>query len=122
VLAFSLASGLLVLIAAVSASADERRFESALVRTLGASRRQLAVAVLAEFATIGALAGIIAACGAGLAGLWLARSVFQIGAYVPPLASLAISAAATIVLVALAGFIATRRVASASPLLVLRRA
>lgn len=122
VLAFSLLSGLLVLIAAVSASADERRFESALVRTLGASRRQLAAAVLAEFATIGALAGIIAACGAGLAGLWLARSVFQIGGYVPPLASLALSTLATIVLVTLAGYVGTRRVAGASPLLVLRRA
>jgi len=122
VLAFSLASGLLVLIAAVSASADERRFESALVRTLGASRRQLAIAVVAEFAMIGALAGVIAACGAGVAAFWLARSVFQIGAYLPPVASLALSTVVTIVLVTLAGFIGTRRVANASPLLVLRRA
>lgn len=121
VLAFSLLSGLLVLVAAVSSSADERRFESALVRTLGASRRQLAVAVFAEFATIGALAGIIAACGAGLGGLWLARSVFRVGAYLPPVASLAMSIVATIALVALVGFIGTRRVAGASPLLVLRR-
>jgi putative ABC transport system permease protein len=121
VLAFSLVSGLLVLIAAVSASADERRFESALVRTLGASRGQLIVAVLAEFATVGALAGIIAACGAGLAGLWLARSVFQIAAYVPPVLALAMTALATIALVTFSGFLGTRRVANASPLLVLRR-
>jgi len=121
VLAFSLLSGLLVLIAAVSASADERRFESALVRTLGASRRQIAIAVFAEFATVGALAGIIAACGADLAGLWLALKVFRINAYWPPLPSLALSTLAIIALVTLAGFIGTRRVARASPLLILRR-
>jgi putative ABC transport system permease protein len=121
VLSFSLAAGVLVLIAAVSVSADERRFESALMRMLGANRRQLTIAVLSEFAVIGALAGIIAACGAALAGVWLARAVFHMSAYLPPMLPLAMSVLATIILVTLAGFFGTRRVANASPLLVLRR-
>jgi len=120
VLAFSLGAGLLVLIAALAASADERRFESALMRTLGADRGQLAAAVLGEFAAVGILSGCIAALGAGSAGAWLAHSVFRI-AYVPPLWQLAASVLAAGLLTAVAGFLGTRRIASASPLLVLRR-
>lgn len=122
VLAFSLAAGILVLFAALAATADERRFEAALLRTLGANRRQLVQAVLAEFAVVGLLAGVIAALGAGGAGFWLARSVFRISSYVPPLLALTVSIAAGAILVALAGLAGTRRITRSSPLLVLRRA
>ncbi len=121
VLGFSLAAGLLVLIAALAASADERRFESALLRTFGADRRQLAAAVLGEFALVGVLSGVIAAAGAGLAGIWLARQVFRIAAYVPPLPELILSVLVAGLLIALAGLLGTRRISRASPLLVLRR-
>jgi putative ABC transport system permease protein len=121
VLAFSLAAGLLVLIAALSATADERRFESALLRTLGANRRQLTQAVLGEFVLLGLLAGSIAALGAALAGVWLAHRVFHV-TYLPPPGALVASAFAATVLVALAGWLGTRRIARTSPLLVLRRA
>ncbi len=122
VLGFSLAAGILVLFAALAATADERRFESALLRTLGANRSQLAQAVLAEFTVVGLLAGLIAAAGAGAAGTWLARSVFRIATYVPPIGALAISILAGAALVAIAGLAGTRRITRASPLLVLRRA
>ena len=46
---FTLAGGLLVLQAAIAATQDERRFDAAILRTLGASRRQLAAAQIAEF-------------------------------------------------------------------------
>ncbi len=121
VLGFSLAAGLLVLIAALAASADERRFEAALLRTLGADRRQLTLAVLGEFAVLGALAGVIAALGAGLAGMWLARSIFRVP-FVPPIGELALCAIGATLIVALAGWLGTRRIARTSPLLVLRRA
>jgi putative ABC transport system permease protein len=122
VLGFSLAAGILVLFAALAATADERRFEAALLRTLGANRAQLAQAVLAEFAVVGLLAGVIAALGAGGAGTWLARSVFRIASYTPPFAALTVSIVAGALLVAIAGFAGTRRITRASPLLVLRRA
>jgi len=121
VLAFSLAAGILVLFAALAASADERRFEAALLRTLGADRRQMTSAVLGEFALVGALAAIIAALGAGGAGIWLAQRVFHI-AYVPPLGMLAASIVVAAVLIAIAGLLGLHRVTRASPLLVLRRA
>ena len=60
---FTLAGGLLVLQAAVAATQDERRFDAAILRTLGASRRQLQSAQVAEFLLLGALAGLVAAPG-----------------------------------------------------------
>ncbi|MEO8802710.1 MAG: FtsX-like permease family protein [Rudaea sp.] len=120
VFGFSLAAGLLVLMAALAASADERRYEAALLRTLGANRRQLTLAVLGEFGVLGVLAGVIAALGAGLGGMWLARGVFHVD-YLPPLGELGFSAFAAALLIAVAGWIGTRRIARASPLLVLRR-
>jgi putative ABC transport system permease protein len=122
VLGFSLAAGILVLFAALAASAEERRFESALLRTLGAGRRQIRAAVLGEFAIVGALAALIAAIGAGGAGMWLARRVFRISGYLPPVSELGWSVLVAALLIAGAGLIGLRRVTQASPLLVLRRA
>ena len=121
VLGFSLAAGVLVLLAALASTADERRFESALLRTLGAHRRQLSIAVLSEFAVLGLLAGAIAVVGAGALGSVLARSVFKLDNYSPPLGALAALVAAAALAVALAGWVGTQRIARASPMMVLRR-
>jgi len=121
VLGFSLAAGLLVLLAALAATADERRFESALLRTLGAHSAQLSAAVLGEFAALGVIAGGIAALGSAAIGIALARRVFHFSSYLPPFASLAAVVFAAALLVAFAGWLATRRVARTSPVVVLRR-
>jgi putative ABC transport system permease protein len=62
VFGFAVLAGLAVLYAALQASADERRHELAVLRALGARRSQLASALLAEFAVLGALAGLLAGC------------------------------------------------------------
>ena len=67
---FTLLAGVVVLLAAVQATRDERRYESAMLRTLGASRRTVLVGVLVEFALIGVLAGVVAAAAAST-GAWL---------------------------------------------------
>jgi putative ABC transport system permease protein len=121
VLGFSLVAGVLVLLAALAATADERRFEAALLRTLGAHGRQLAVAVLAEFATLGILAGAIAVAAAAGLGSALAGGVFKLSGYAPPLLPLAALVAGAALLVALAGWIGTLRIARTSPMVVLRR-
>ena len=54
---FSLAAGVLVLLAAISASQDERLLEGGVMRVLGGSRRQLRLAQASEFAAIGLLSG-----------------------------------------------------------------
>jgi putative ABC transport system permease protein len=75
--AFTLVSGLLVLYAALMGSQDERTREAALLRALGATRRQLAQAQLVEFLLVGALAGLLAATGAAALGWALATYQFK---------------------------------------------
>ncbi|HKE49603.1 MAG TPA: FtsX-like permease family protein [Rhodanobacteraceae bacterium] len=122
VLAFSVAAGVLVLLAALAATADERRFEIALLRTLGAHGRQLSAAVLAEFVALGVLAGAIAAIGAGGIGISLAERVFKLEGYWPPMGSLIELIVGAAALVALSGWVGTLRIARTSPMAVLRRA
>ncbi len=120
VLAFSLAAGILVLLAALAATADERRFEIALLRTLGANNGQLTAAVLGEFAALGLLAGLVAAGGAAFTGIALARTVFRMPDYWPPSLQLAAIALASAIVVMLAGLAGTRRIARTPPMQVLR--
>src|SRR6201988_2338624 len=71
VFVFTLFAGLTVLLAAVQSSRDERRYESAMLRTLGASRGTVLKGVLAEFTTLGLLAGLLAAVGASIAAYFM---------------------------------------------------
>ena len=71
---FTLAAGLMVLLAAVQSTRDERRYESAMLRTLGATRRVVFQGVAAEFIVLGALAGLLAAAGATAVGYLLATA------------------------------------------------
>lgn len=75
---FSVAAGALVIYAAVQATRGVRVREAALLRTLGAGRRQLLGALAAEFTVLGAVAGVIGAAGAQLLGYVLATRVFHL--------------------------------------------
>ncbi len=116
---FTLAAGLTVLLAAVQASREERRFESAMLRTLGASRRTVLQGVLSEFVTLGALCGVLAGAGAAAAGEYLARRVLQLPYGVDPWVFVAglLSGA---LLVGASGWLATRSVVHQPPLATLR--
>lgn len=81
---FTLAAGVLVLYAAMASSRDERVREAALLRALGASRRQLMRAQVAEMLCVGALAGLLAAAGAAAVGWALARFAFEFDYTVTP--------------------------------------
>ncbi|HEY0845189.1 MAG TPA: FtsX-like permease family protein [Noviherbaspirillum sp.] len=74
---FTLASGVLVLYAALVGSQDERIRESGLLRALGATKTQLSQSQWIEFALVGGLAGILAATGAAAIGWALAKYVFS---------------------------------------------
>jgi hypothetical protein len=58
---FTLVAGIVVLLAAVQSTRDERRYESAMLRTLGASRGTVLQGVAAEFSALGFLSGTLAA-------------------------------------------------------------
>ena len=75
---FALGAGVLVLYAALLATQDERTHEAAVMRALGASRAQVLAAQRAEFAVIGAAAGLLGALGATAIGWTLATRVFQL--------------------------------------------
>ena len=75
---FTLLAGVVVLLAALSAGLSQRQHEGAVLRTLGGSSRQLRSAIFSEFATLGAVAGVLAAVAALGAGALLAREVFEI--------------------------------------------
>lgn len=116
---FSLAAGVLVLLAAVSASQDERLLEGGVMRVLGGSRRQLRLAQASEFAAIGLLSGLVAAIAASVLSGVIATQVFDL----PWKAnwSLAAIGGGLGMLAALAaGLFATRRVLDAPPSVTLR--
>jgi putative ABC transport system permease protein len=74
---FTLAAGMLVLGAALFSTRDERMHEVAILRALGASRRQLSASLRIELLLLGALAGTLAAFGAVAVAWLLAREVFD---------------------------------------------
>ncbi len=75
---FTLAAGLLVLYAGILAGAEARRHEAAILRTLGAERRQLLGAAAVEFGVLGLLAGLLATSSAFVIGQLLAQQIFQL--------------------------------------------
>lgn len=75
---FTLAAGLAVLLAAIEGTRAERVRETALLRTLGASNRTLRAGLLAEYATLGLVAGLVAAAAAQGIGWALASTVFEL--------------------------------------------
>ena len=75
--AFTLAAGLVVLFAAVSATREARAREFAVMRALGAGRTLLAQVQRAELLGVGALAGVLASIAAMVVGWALARYAFE---------------------------------------------
>lgn len=117
---FTLLAGLVVLYAAIASTQDERLYQATIMRTLGASRAQLARANIAEFAVIGALAGLIAAAGANALGYALASRIVNVGYTFSPTVW-AVGIVCSIVGIAAAGYLGTRQVLRISPLRVLRQ-
>ena len=119
VFVFTLFAGLVVLLAAVQSSRDERRYESAMLRTLGASRSTVARGIVAEFSALGLLAGLLAAIGASIAGYFLARQILQVGYTFDPMIWV-IGLLGGGALVACSGWLATRSVLRTPPASTLR--
>jgi putative ABC transport system permease protein len=75
--AFTLAAGLVVLFAAVTATREERAREFAILRAMGARSSLLRQVQRAELLGVGLLAGVLASVVASLVGWALAHYVFQ---------------------------------------------
>jgi putative ABC transport system permease protein len=116
---FTLAAGVVVLLAAIQATRDERMFESAVLRTLGARRGVVLRALALEFGALGLAAGLLATAVAVVVTYALARGVFDLPFLAQPLVWLAGPLAGAL-LVCVAGVAATRSELDQPPLQTLR--
>jgi putative ABC transport system permease protein len=118
---FSIGAGALVLFGAIAASRFQRVRESALLRALGATRRQVRNIMLVEYAALGALSAFTGVALAALSGWLLIRFVFSMPFTLPviPLATIWI-----IVTIAAAGLgmLNSREALRSTPLAALREA
>ena len=116
---FTLLAGVLVLLAAISASQDERLLEGGVMRVLGARTMQLRLAHASEFIAIGAIAGLVAAIAASVISGVIAVQVFE-QPWAPDWRVALMGGGLGVVIVTLAGLIATRRIARIPPAQTLR--
>jgi len=117
---FTLLAGLVVLYAAIISTQDERIYEAAIFRTLGAKRRQLISSWAVEFAILGGLAGLFAAMGASALGYVIGEYTLNLP-YTFNLWIWLIGLFAGIIGVMVTGLMGTRSALTRPPIQTLRR-
>jgi putative ABC transport system permease protein len=75
---FCLATGVVVLLGSLAASRLQRVREAALLKTIGATRRQVLGIMVTEYAALGGLAALVATALATVGGWAISRWVFQV--------------------------------------------
>ncbi len=117
---FTLLAGFAVLYAAIAATQDERIYEAAIFRALGARREQLSRAWAAEFAILGGLAGLFASAGASALAYVISKHVLHFDYTFNPWIWV-VGTLAGVIGVLVAGLLGTRSALSSPPLLTLRK-
>jgi len=117
---FTLLAGLAVLYAAIQSNQDERRFESAVLRTLGASRKTLMLGLFAEFSLLGAISGLLAGLAATSLAWLLAVYIFKFD-YAFDITVAVTGLVSGILIVVSAGILGTRSVLNTPPIETLRQ-
>jgi len=120
ILALILAAALVVMAAVVSATAQERQREGALLRTLGGRSSVMIRSTMLEFFVIGVISGVVGSLMAELAVWGLQYRMFQ-GEFLWHWPVLVLVPAVSGVLLAVFGRIQLREVLQVSPMLLLRR-
>jgi putative ABC transport system permease protein len=116
---FTVLAGLPILIGTLLNGRDQRLRESVLLRTLGASAKQVRTILIVEYATLGALSALAGICLAIAANVALAVFVFKAAPWPDP-GLLAIAFATSTGLAILGGLALSRGVCRHPPLEVLR--
>lgn len=117
--AFSLLTGAVVLIGAVSTNRFQRIREAVLLKTLGATRRQVLRIIFVEYVALGALAVLISVVLAAGAGWALARYLFETAFAFPAGALLGVAGALVAVTLGV-GLWGSAEILKRTPLEVLR--
>lgn len=116
---FTLAAGGCILVGVLLNGREQRRYEAVLLRTLGATTRQLRTIFSVEFGALGLLAALAGGGLAVLAYYPLARFAFSLEPVIPvaPLTGLLVTACLFSILL---GAVLSRGITRASPLAILR--
>ena len=112
-------SGLLVLITSIQATLDSRLKESAILRTLGASKALVRKTLIVEFACLGLLAGLLAIVGTEIALYFLQTQTFKLN-YAPFPLLWPIVPLVGMVFIGTIGWLYTKHVVNTSPMPILR--
>ncbi len=115
----ALFSGVLIVVGSVAMTRFQRLYESAILKTLGATPRTITAMVAFEYLGLGALGGLVGALGA-LALSWaVARYLFDMP-WQPSPGTLLLGIVATALVVGVVGIVASLDVVRRRPLAVLR--
>ena len=115
-----LACGAMVLFASIAVSWDERLQESAVLRTLGSSRKVILGALAVEYAVLGLIAGLVASIGAEFVLYVVQVTVFDLTPSFHPWLWL-MGLASGVVLITILGLLRSKSLVSVSPLESLRQ-
>jgi putative ABC transport system permease protein len=116
---FSIIAGVIVLIGAIATSRFQRLRESALLKTIGASRRQITEVLVTEYIALGTLAGATGVLLGGVASWSLVKWFFKLEYHVPVVA-LVVLWLGVACLAVVVGLVNSRDVFRRPPLAVLR--
>lgn len=116
---FTLLAAVMVTLAAIQISRDQRAQEIAVLRTLGASRQLVRKAVMVEFGLMGLLSGLVAAILASFINAVLAARLFDLGSHINPSVWL-VGCLAGVIGVSVVGLLATRGLLKTPPVRVLQ--
>jgi putative ABC transport system permease protein len=118
--AFTVLTGIIVLVGAVTTGRFQRVRETVLLRTLGATSRQLLQIQAVEYAILGALSAVVGCILAVAGNALVTKFVFRLSPSVPLLV-LAIGAGSVVVVTLVAGLLSSRGITNHPPLEVLRQ-
>jgi putative ABC transport system permease protein len=118
--AFTVLTGVIVLAGAVLAGRFQRIRETVLLRTLGATRRQLAQIQFVEYAVLGVLGAAVGSFLAIVSNALLAKYVFRLEPTLPLLLPL-LAGLAVVIVTLVTGWLSSRGINDQPPLEVLRQ-
>jgi putative ABC transport system permease protein len=117
--AVTVIAGVVVLVGAVTASGQARRYDIAVLKLLGASRRQVLAGQMIEYALLSTLLAAIALLIGGAGGAYVVTQLFGI-AWAPDPAVIAGTLAASILVTLGTGLLGSLRLLAARPAAMLR--
>ena len=119
VLFLVMGSGALVLIASIQSSRDLRMKEHALLRSLGGTRNLISGSLTAEFALLGAMAGVVGVIGAECTVYLIESQILDLPYAIRP-HLWALGPAIGAVIIAVVGYFGTRKLVKQPPMRILR--